>query len=105
MQNLNSVYERNKYYNNSQEQAKRLGNKFVGINKNNVRNDNIDMSFKSGPIKKYTPEIEEFVSEEVVTDEFKVKIVGLIARRENVVNQKVVKVKKELQKRSFKSMF
>lgn len=96
MQNLNSVYERNKYYNNSQEQAKRLGNKFVSINKNNVRTDNIDMSFKSGPIKKYTPEIEE-----VVTDEFKVKIVGLIARRENIVVQKEVQAKK----RSFKSMF
>ena len=96
MQNLNSVYERNKYYNNSQEQAKRLGDKFVSINKNNVRTDNIDMSFKSGPIKKYTPEIEEFVS-----DEFKVKIVGLIARRENIVVQKEVQAKK----RSFKSMF
>ena len=96
MQNLNSVYERNKYYNNSQEQAKRLGDKFVSINNNNVRNDNIDMSFKSGPIKKYTPEIEEFVS-----DEFKVKIVGLIARRENIVVQKEVQAKK----RSFKSMF
>ena len=95
MQNLNSVYERNKYYNNSQEQAKRLGDKFVSINNNNVRNDNIDMSFKSGPIKKYTPEIEE-----VVTDEFKVKIVGLIARRENIVVQKEVQAK-----RSFKSMF
>ena len=96
MKNLSTVYEKSKYINVTNEQAKLLGDKFVGIGESNKGVTKVNMKYKATPMKKHTPVIEE-----VVTEDFKVKIVGLIARRENVVVTKQVEPKK----RTFRTMF
>ena len=98
MKNLNITYEKNKYSKASSEQAKLLGDKFVGIGESNKGATKVNMKYKAGPIKTQAPMKEEV---EVITEDFKVKIVGLIARRENVVIKKQVEPKK----RTFRGMF
>lgn len=98
MNNLSTVYEKSKYINVTNEQSKLLGDKFVGINGSNSNVTKVDMKYKAAPTKKHVP-MKEVV--DVVTDDFKVKIVGLIARRESKVSIKTQNTRKS----TFRTMF